>query len=180
MIPTTKLILANVISFIPVGFGSLVSLKFISEFINKKTQKITLLFLLAFFTPLVSSEILKQICFKRFEGSERPIGACGCDMLCLGADVSGAPGCPSGHMASTTGVCLLFILFLIKSPNLTKIYSLPKRISLICINIIIIVLMGWARYHKKCHNMIQIFGGIILGSIISPLIYSLNNKIKLI
>lgn len=174
-----KLKIANFISFIPFGFGAFISFRFLDEYNKKKIERVTTLFLMAFFIPLFSSEILKKMLFKRFEGTERPDGARGCDFFSIGPDVSGNPGFPSGHMSVTSGVCILYILFLIKSPNFAEAYSLRKRILLICLNILAIILMAWARHYKKCHNFVQIIGGIVLGSFTSALIFSFKNINKI-
>ena len=76
-----KLKIPNFISFIPFGFGALMSFRFLDEYNKKKIERVTTLFLMAFFIPLFSSEILKKILFKKFEGTERPDGARGCDFF---------------------------------------------------------------------------------------------------
>ena len=34
---------------------------------------------------------------------------------------------------------------------------------LIGFSVLLILLMGWSRYYKKCHNVIQIIGGSLFG-----------------
>ena len=51
------------------------------------------------------------------------------------------------------------------------------RYILIFVNVLIIFLMGWARHFKKCHNIIQILGGIVLGGGLASLLFILKKKI---
>jgi membrane-associated phospholipid phosphatase len=91
----------------------------------------------------------------------RPEGAKDCDYLSCGGIVKpNSPGMPSGHMATTSYFVIYNILYIIKN-NYNKM--------LIFGNIMLLILMGWARITKKCHNLSQVIAGTILGSLIGVL-----------
>ena len=101
--------------------------------------------------------------WKRIFGTEsvfgRPVGACDCDILCRNGDQSGRRGFPSGHMTITSVVCIAFAL----------IYGgLARWTSAM----VMIGVMGWARYVKRCHNLIQISVGTIYGFFVATLFVS--------
>ena len=84
---------------------------------------------------------------------KRPNGACDCNIFNDGGIVSHKSGFPSGHMSS---ISLFMNGFLFKNNKKVDIlqfiiYNIP------CI------LMGVARYQKKCHNLIQIIFGYLFG-----------------
>ena len=139
-----KQTLANFISFLPFGFGAILCAKLAVEILYVKPEYVTFLFLIAYFGSLISAEILKRIFYKRFEGTERPQGAKGCDFFSIGPDVSGRRGFPSGHMAVTSACCILFILFLGFRSDSVYVRSNNIRVALILGNILLIILMGWA------------------------------------
>jgi len=91
----------------------------------------------------------------------RPKAAKGCDFQSLkGFAEPFTPGFPSGHMTLTTFIMAFNIIM-----------AIEKRVKyknlIIFINLIFIVLMSWARYYKKCHNIFQIIGGIICGGLLA-------------
>ena len=85
----------------------------------------------------------------------RPKGAKNCDYLSSNGCRENYPGFPSGHMTTTAFFCYYQII----KNNGTLFHS------------IIILIMGWARYYKKCHTPLQIFVGTVLGIIFGK-IYS--------
>jgi membrane-associated phospholipid phosphatase len=80
----------------------------------------------------------------------RPAGARDCDALCDGGASGGRPGFPSGHMTTAT-VCVASLWLRDRNP-LTLWLGIPW-----------IVVMGWARWAKQCHNWPQILGGVAFG-----------------
>jgi membrane-associated phospholipid phosphatase len=82
--------------------------------------------------------------------SRRPAGARDCDMWCAGGPVGGAPGFPSGHMSTTT---LL----------VTGMWFLTKAPAVLWIGVPWIGAMAWARWVKRCHSVVQIVGGALVG-----------------
>lgn len=80
----------------------------------------------------------------------RPYGACDCDIFCINGTQNGKPGFPSGHMTVTSFLATTFALL---QPGL------PYQLAAIAV----VIAMGWARYFKKCHNLMQIVAGTIYG-----------------
>jgi membrane-associated phospholipid phosphatase len=102
----------------------------------------------------------------------RPKGAKGCDYLSIkGYAPDFTPGFPSGHMSTTSYFVSYNILKLLDSQNT------PKRNVWILVNLLILITMGWARMHKKCHTFIQVAGGSIFGSIIGFCFYKFDKFI---
>jgi membrane-associated phospholipid phosphatase len=89
----------------------------------------------------------------------RPNGACDCDILNQNGCQEGKPGMPSGHMAVTV-FFLLYLFFLYNHSNNSN--NFPKALYMIAATLYAI-LMGYARYAKRCHNIAQIIGGSIVG-----------------
>jgi membrane-associated phospholipid phosphatase len=84
---------------------------------------------------------------------KRPNSACDCNIFNDGGIVSDKSGFPSGHMISISLFMNGFLFKNNKKVDVTQfiIYNIP------CI------LMGVARYQKKCHNLIQIIFGYLFG-----------------
>ena len=97
----------------------------------------------------VSVELLKPL----FD-SPRPEGAKGCGPFCIEGPVGGKPGFPSGHMAVST-VFALGVLQMFPSMELAALMLVWTG------------LIGWSRYEKKCHSVIQIAGGFLYGCFVS-------------
>lgn len=103
--------------------------------------------------------------------TRRPRGARNWDLLSRnGTKKWGSPGFPSGHVTTIT----LFAMFMIlakyemyKKRGLNLNYYINKEYTYIGTNILIILLTMWARYYKNCHNLFQITGGFILGTIMA-------------
>ena len=140
---------------------------------------------------VVISQMLKLVFYPLFPEAKRPKGACGCDFLSSKGLVEGNPGFPSGHMTITAYFAIYNILCLLENLNNDNEINPYKNISnneinsnvsslenmtitssnkiyvFIFVNLLLIFLMGWARHYKKCHNLIQIIGGTIFGSIVA-------------
>ena len=102
----------------------------------------------------------------------RPYGAKGCDYLSIkGIAPDFTPGFPSGHMSTTS----YFVIYNILAYKDSK--PSVKRNTIIVLNLILLTLMGWARIYKKCHTIIQVIGGTILGGGIATLFYNLGTYI---
>ena len=95
--------------------------------------------------------------------TRRPIGATNCDYLSKIPSKTNAPGLPSGHMTVTTMFSIVRILE-------------NKSIVSIILHSCIVILMAMARYYKKCHNVVQIIAGTILGSILGYISFHLYNN----
>lgn len=96
----------------------------------------------------------------------RPIGACDCDYLSSKGPVINKCGMPSGHMGTTSFFAVSNIIYLIKNKNNNLI-----NITLILLNIGLIIIMGWARIIKLCHNVPQVILGNLYGSLVSYLFF---------
>ena len=106
--------------------------------------------------------------------TDRPLGAGNCDYFSRnGLCKPGTPGMPSGHMTHTTIFAVVMILGRYFSAKGRKINI--ENILFYGINVALIVVMAFARYYKKCHNIPQIIAGFILGSVLGYLFYHLMN-----
>lgn len=85
----------------------------------------------------------------------RPKGACGCDLLCTSENDEGKPGFPSGHVATS------WMLFLVFAWYIRAQLLIPFSI----IGLTWSSLVSYSRYIKKCHNIPQIIGGYVAGTI---------------
>lgn len=83
--------------------------------------------------------------------TRRPKGASRCDYLSRNTEYSDeSPGFPSGHMTTTA----LFSTYqMMNHPTL----------NYIIIHGLLVIVMGMARYYKKCHTLLQIGTGTLLG-----------------
>jgi membrane-associated phospholipid phosphatase len=98
---------------------------------------------------------------------KRPNGAMNCSLFNSGGLVDHKSGFPSGHVTSIS--FLMNMLWLRnKKHNWTSIfmYNFP------------IVLMGYARIMKGCHNLIQVIAGYVLGYVVAKLLYTYESEIK--
>jgi membrane-associated phospholipid phosphatase len=95
------------------------------------------------------SECIKHIFIK--EISPRPQGAMNCNVMCTNGNQEGKPGMPSSHAATIA----FFTIYYLRHTN--SLY-----IRAILIGYAILVMMS--RYHKRCHTVLQIMVGALLGS----------------
>lgn len=158
-----KLLFANFISFLPFAQLIFILLNHLLEILNiTKVLYYDLIYVIGFVLTLICTDILKQIFFPLFKAAARPSMATGCDFFSIKGNVGGQPGFPSGHMSITAYFAIFNILLIVNRNHGSKYW----KTLLILSNIVIIILMGWARHFKHCHNMIQILGGIITGTIL--------------
>ena len=97
----------------------------------------------------------------------RPTGACDCDYLSSKGPVINKCGMPSGHMGTTSFFAVSNIINLLKNKNKNYINTI-----LILLNIGLIIIMGWARIIKLCHNLPQVIIGTLYGSVVSYLFFN--------
>lgn len=115
-------------------------------------------FFLGMFSSTLLSDVIKRLPYPKclYNITRRPKGAENCDYLSKnGPAKENAPGFPSGHM-TTTAFYVVYKFLENNGSNLNQ----KERFFLVSL----VIIMGWARYYKKCHNLTQIFGGVILGS----------------
>ena len=102
----------------------------------------------------------------------RPKGAKGCDYLSIkGYAPDFTPGFPSGHMSTTSYFVSYNIYNLLNKPN-----SNNRNLHIFG-NVLLLIVMGWARMQKKCHTFIQVAGGTIFGSLIGYVFYTFDKYI---
>ena len=187
---------ANILSFLPLLYIFLIIPFFILSNFDIVPNYFPLPYIIGLLLSGVMSQILKLVFYPLFPEAKRPKGACGCDFLSSKGLVEGNPGFPSGHMTLTAYFGIYNILCLLENlnndieinpyknisnneinSNISYIENItittPTRIyALIFFNLLLILFMGWARHYKKCHNLIQIIGGTILGSIVALFFFS--------
>lgn len=95
------------------------------------------------------SEFLKySVIGNSYEFSKRPRGAMNCNAFCTDNSCEGEPGMPSSHAAIATFFALAYMK---DYPILLGTYAL---------------LIALSRYVKRCHTVLQIGAGTVLGSIL--------------
>ena len=114
-----------------------------------------------------STKLLKSIPYPDFmwDITRRPEGAYNTDYFSRNGPASkDAPGFPSGHMtmASVFSVYRLLRLYR-KQGSIMLVFKNNTMEALLYVAIIIA--MAYARWYKRCHNIVQIIAGFILGSV---------------
>lgn len=117
-----------------------------------------LVLVLALMSKDIPEAILKSIDWKY---NKRPEGAFDCDALNSGGEAVGKPGFPSGHTALAV---MLATIFLIEYYRQSK-QSQPKPQALI-IAIMFAILVPVSRVQMKCHTIIQVMAGALLGIVL--------------
>ena len=99
---------------------------------------------------------------------KRPSGAINCSLFNSGGLVEHKSGFPSGHVT-----VISFYMNILRMRNVVKadwkkfiLYNSP------------IVLMGYARIMKGCHNFIQVISGHLLGYGIAKILYIYEDNIR--
>ena len=134
-------------------------------------------FLLFFYLNDNITKVIKSLPYPKplWEITRRPDGAFNTDYLSRhGPSKKDAPGFPSGHMTSITSFCIYMILRKMDGRTLKEFVK--EEPLYFYINILLIILMGFARWYKKCHNIVQIIAGIIYGGITTYLYYEYVGK----
>jgi len=98
---------------------------------------------------------------------KRPDGATDCNLFNYGGKEDHCSGFPSGHVASIA----VFMEMLLLRNNTSGLYNK-------IIYYIPIVLMAYSRYMKKCHNIIQLFAGYVLGYSVANILHKYDDDIK--
>jgi membrane-associated phospholipid phosphatase len=156
-------------------------LKLVIKQLNKTITLDDTKYVVGIFFVTISIQFIKKInwpeSFHKY--TMRPNAACDCDYFSMrGPAKENTPGFPSGHMGTTSFFCINNILDLLNGSN-------PYKYLIIGFNILFLVVMGWSRMYKKCHNLIQVIAGTIYGSFIGYNLYNIklneniiNNIIK--
>ena len=125
------------------------------------------------------TDVIKRIPYKSFYNgaylykiTRRPKGASNSDYLSKNGDCKeNAPGFPSGHMATTSSFSVLMVLFFMRKYKVSLNELITLNPMLVFISTILVPLMGWSRYYKQCHTLLQITCGTVLGVAISLLLF---------
>jgi membrane-associated phospholipid phosphatase len=88
---------------------------------------------------------------------DRPSSATDCNLINKGGSYAAKPGFPSGH---TTTAWFLFIYFVLQVRRDNVRAILPAMISGV-----FALLVSVARVTLRCHTPVQIYGGIVLGTL---------------
>tara|TARA_Y100000389_G_scaffold196521_1_gene229575 strand:+ start:702 stop:1229 length:528 start_codon:yes stop_codon:yes gene_type:complete len=127
---------------------------------------------------LFSSQLVKFIKSMNFKGDfiYRPKGAQYCDYLSKNK-ISKMKGFPSGHMSSISLFATFMILLRYKKYRNIKEY-IKKEYMYIIVNLLLVIITAWARYYKKCHTILQIVCGTILGILLGCIFFVMYDKIN--
>lgn len=113
---------------------------------------------LSVFLSSVAAELIKlwtqalpYTCLKR------PEGAAGCNAIGSDGDQSGAPGFPSGHVATASAFWMG--AWLLTPP--------PWRLWVAGTGVLATGLMAWSRIAKRCHTGTQVLAGGVLGALVA-------------
>jgi membrane-associated phospholipid phosphatase len=125
------------------------------------------------------TDVIKRLPYKSFYNgaylykiTRRPKGACDCDYLSKNGDCKeNASGFPSGHMATASSFSVLMILFFMRKYKVSLNELITLNPMIVFISTILVPLMGWSRYYKQCHTLLQITCGTVLGVAISLLLF---------
>jgi membrane-associated phospholipid phosphatase len=145
-------VIADIISAIPL----VLVLSYLYLIINKYSYK-NIVILCGFSIVSVLVDIIKRIPYPNsfIKYTYRPSGAQNCNLLSNnGVYPINSPGFPSGHMATM-------------SFYFTYIYLINKKFN--SIDLLILLAIGWSRYYKNCHTLLQIICGTGFGSIMAYL-----------
>ena len=167
---------ANFLSILPLYYIIFTTITTVySLFLNQRILFHMIFYFFGLMVSLFVPEFIKYL-IKMIHPSGlywyRPKGAKGCDFQSLkGYAAPFTPGFPSGHMTLTSYIMIFNVLM-----TLQKKVKYSKVIILF--NLLFIVAMAWARYYKSCHNIFQIIGGILLGSLIAKITLNFIENIK--
>lgn len=168
---------ANFLSVLPLYYIIFTTITTIySLFLDKRIILHMLFYFFGLMVALFAPELVKRL--TKIINPEslywyRPKGAKGCDFQSLkGFAEPFTPGFPSGHMTLTSYVMVFNILMILQK-------KVRYSNLIIIVNILFIIAMGWARYYKKCHNILQIIGGTLLGAIIAKITLNFIEKIRI-
>jgi membrane-associated phospholipid phosphatase len=117
----------------------------------------------------VTTQLLKTFLGNYISASilHRPDKNAKCSMLNRNSNEKwGTFAIPSGHMTSVVIFAIAFVFIF-------------QNNFVVLTGILYIVLMAFARYYKKCHNLLQIIAGILYGSLLGFVIITIiKNYLK--
>lgn len=98
---------------------------------------------------------------------KRPDGAMNCSLFNTGGLVEYQSGFPSGHVAN---ISFLMNILWFRSKHTDWKYIFAYNFP--------IILMGYARIMKGCHNLIQVIAGYLLGYIVAYIFYNHQSSVN--
>jgi membrane-associated phospholipid phosphatase len=123
-------------------------------------------FMVYFFINNEITSIIKRLPYPEslWEITRRPEGSFNTDYLSRnGPSKKDAPGFPSGHMTSIAAFAMYMVLR--KKGDMDWDNFIRENMFFFLANILSVLMMGFARWYKNCHNMTQIIAGTIYGSV---------------
>ena len=128
-----------------------------------------------------------RILINKKKGQEEVVSAIDCNLFNTGGACDHESGFPSGHVTLISYFC--FYIYFNYYPLLMRYlyrggyddddienenHYTMKRSFLLFLCIVPVIMMGYARYMKKCHNLVQVVAGAVTGYAISKFIIKLN------
>ena len=142
-------------------------LPFGAYIISKK--RLYIIIFICVFIVFFTTEIFKKI-FSILQSNNklfyRPVGSQNCGLLNQYSKPN-SPAFPSSHMSTITFTSIVMIWFLFPNSSIAWIIVIGY-----------ILLIGFSRYKKKCHNLFQIICGIIYGIFCALIFIHLYIKLK--
>ena len=154
---------ANYISLIPLTLIQLSCIYYVFYLFDMLPTFFSLRFIVGIISSIYMSQYLKKIIFPFSKLARRPDKACNCNFYANNGIVEGQPGLPSTHMA------IVGFLFMFSHLTITK--YIDNTIFFYLVNTLFLLLTAWSRYYKKCHSLLQIILGGILGILYGYLVY---------
>ena len=164
----------NIVSVIPLFFISIPCVKLFYNILFSMSIRNLLLYTSGIIITTTSIQMFKQLPYPSYlhKYTMRPKGATGCDYLSSkGLCRDNTPGMPSGHMGTTAFFIIYNYLYITQHyPAHYLHYKLPRS-TLFTLFTGLLIIMGWARNKKKCHNIWQIIIGSIYGGFMGYVFY---------
>ena len=167
------LLACDIYSVVPLGiYFAMLYFGFYTDNINE-----ALGFCLFFFINNEITSFIKKLPYPEslWEVTRRPEGSFNTDYLSRnGLSKKDAPGFPSGHMTSMAAFAMYMILR--KKGDQDWDIFVKENSFFVGINVLSVLLMAFARWYKKCHNLTQIIGGTVYGSVTAYIYFNYIGK----
>ena len=134
-------------------------------------------FCLFFYVNNEITSIIKKLPYPEslWDVTRRPDGSFNTDYLSRnGPSKKDAPGFPSGHMTSMAAFAMYMILR--KKGEQDWDEFIRENTVFFWLNVGSVLLMAFARWYKKCHNITQILAGTIYGSVTAYIYFNCIGK----
>lgn len=144
--------------------------------------------MMAVVVPMIIKKVTKRTPYPGI--FKRPDGAVDCNLFNTGGICDRESGFPSGHVTLISYFCF-YIYYKYNATIISYLYGVDiyekdsveikqeyvdgKKKIVLFLCVLPIIMMGYARYMKNCHNIVQILAGSITGFCITKLIIKLDN-----